>query len=419
MPYDLLINGSRGLDTNGDFVEIGNEKDIKVWFKKELRSQKDFSRDTYPLKHELSISGTTSGKSNFDDITFEYTSCSYDITPEYDDTYSAITAVTTAGEIANFTIIGNNVLSYTQNEKDYNLEYSKSISYNKNKIELKVNNRNIAFHINIPREDGHNIYVYMPVIINQNTPLDYQIAVLKGKTAKEVLKDAYNDSSYPINVDVVNEVIYEQAGVAICTTTDTGVEYDKNSHLFKSLDGTYLTADNYLFTNMTFKPYFNLPEDANFSIMFIREYMNKDENYMNRHIRVVSMTDPIDTSKPLSLKIESNDGKKIGFSVKCDGFNFDNAEYYFGCNVSSGDVSSSADSVTDNNDGTKYVKNLSDSSTDKDGNQIIEFKWSKITTKDLANANSNFFVKLSNGLILKASIKFNSTVIDDIKEFAS
>lgn len=420
MPYDLLINGSRGLDTNGDFVEIGNEKDIKVWFKKELRSQKDFSRNTYPLKHELSISGTTSGKSNFDDITFEYTSCSYDITPEYDDTYSAITAVTTAGESADFTIIGNNVLSYTQNGKEYNLEYSKSISNNKNEIELKVNDRNIAFHINIPREDGHNIYVYLPVIINQSTPPDYQIAVLKGKTAQEVLQDAYK-YTLPFVLDEKKEyyALYTGFGVAICTTTNTEIGYDKNSHLFKNLDGTYLTADNYLFTNMTFIPTFNLPEDANFSIMFIREYMNKDENYMNRHIRVVSMTDPIDTSKPLSLKIESNDGKKIGFSVKCDGFNFDNAEYYFGCNVSSGDVSSSADSVTDNNDGTKYVKNLSDSSTDKDGNQIIEFKWSKITTKGLANANSNFFAKLSNGLILKASVKFNSTVIDEIKEFAS
>lgn len=421
MPYDLIINGCRGLNTNvqnenksyylnESFVDVGNEAGIYVsgtttgWFKKEFRTGIDFSKGTYPLKHKFQLSATTAMGENakvFDNITFEYTNCSYGITPEYNDAYSAITTIAQAGENVKFTIVGNSVISYTQNDKDYNFEYAlQNISNDKKSIKLKVKNTNIAFHINIPSEDTHNIYVHLPAIINlkentdklgikrlKNTSIDNIIMHLSAvyKYVKETIQDTHADLAY-------------KQGMGICRTTGGEFKFDVDKVLFKDSNDAYLKANDYSFTNITFSPDFTIPEGAIFSIMLIREYMNKEENYMSRHIKVFSMTDPIDTNKPLTLKIESNDSKKIGLSVKCDGFKLDNAEYYMVCSATTSDE----EATTVNIDGIPT-------------NDVIYFNLDSI--ESLASPNATFYAKLESGLILKAPMKFNSTVIKDIKNF--
>lgn len=418
MPYDLIINGCRGLNTNvqngnnsyylnENFVDVENEAHIYVsgattgWFKKEFRTGLDFSSKTYPLKHKFQLSATTAMGENakvFDDITFDYTSCSYDITPEYNDA-SAITATAQAGENVKFTIVGSSVISYTQNDKDYNFEYSASVDGTGKVLSGKVENANIAFHINIPSEDGHNIYVHIPAIVNLNANKNkIGIKRLKNATIKEILEtlDAFYKTSIFFKK---NNKIYDQ-GMGICLAAGGDFKFDKGELLFKDLNDAYLKANDYLFTNITFTPSFTIPKDANFSIMIIREYMNKEENYMNRHIRVFSMTDPIDTRKTLSLKFEGKDGKKIGLSVKCDGFNFDNAEYYMECSANTSDEEATSVNI----DGVPK-------------NDTIYFDWDSIAS--LASPNATFYAKLENGLILKMPIKFNSTQIDQIDRFVS
>lgn len=422
MPYDLIINGCRGLNTNvqnknnsyylnENFVDVGDEQSIKKptekddstgWFKKEFRTQQDFSAKTYPLKHNFQLSATTAMGENakvFDNITFEYTSCSYDITPEYNDAYSAITTTAQAGENVKFTIVGNSVISYTQNDKDYNFEYAlQNISGDKKSIKLKVKNTNIAFHINIPSEDTHNIYVHLPAIVNLKK---IGIKRLKNYSIDNIIIDLSSVYKFSKNTHLVNlaDKAYEQ-GMSICRTTGGEFKFDEDKVLFKDSNDAYLKANDYSFTNITFSPDFTIPEGAIFSIMLIREYMNKEENYMNRHIKVFSMTDPIDTSKPLTLKIESNDGKKIGLSVKCDGFKFDNAEYYMVCSATTSDEEATSVNI----DG---IPNC----------DIIYFNWDSI--ESLARPIATFYAKLENGLILKVPMRFNSTVIKDIKNFFS
>ena len=419
MPYDLIINGCRGLNTNvqngnnsyylnESFVDVGNEADIYVsgattgWFKKEFRTGIDFSKGTYPLKHNFQLSATTAMGENakvFDDITFDYTSCSYDITPEYNDA-SAITATAQAGENVKFTIVGSSVISYTQNDKDYNFEYSASVDGTGKVLSGKVENTNIAFHINIPSEDGHNIYVHIPAIVNLNANKNkIGIKRLKNASIKEILEtlDAFYKTSIFFKK---NNKIYDQ-GMGICLATGGDFKFDKGKLLFKDLNDAYLKANDYLFTNITFTPSFTIPKDANFSIMIIREYMNKEENYMNRHIRVFSMTDPIDTRKTLSLELfKGKDGKKIGLSVECNGFNFDNAEYYMECSANTSDEEATSVNI----DGIPK-------------NDIIYFDLDSIAS--LASPNATFYAKLENGLILKMPIKFNSTQIDQIDRFVS
>ena len=190
-------------------------------------------------------------------------------------------------------------------------------------------------------------------------------------------------------------------GVQTCALPICGdFKFDKGELLFKDVNDAYLKANDYLFTNITFTPSFTIPKDANFSIMIIREYMNKEENYMNRHIRVFSMTDPIDTRKTLSLEFKGKDGKKIGLSVKCDGFNFDNAEYYIECSANTSDEEATSVNI----DGVPK-------------NDTIYFDWDSIAS--LASPNATFYAKLENGLILKMPIKFNSTQIDQIDRFVS
>lgn len=416
MPYDLIINGCRGLNTNvqnknnsyylnENFVDVGNETDIYVsgattgWFKKEFRTQQDFSAKTYPLKHKFQLSATTEMGENakvFDNITFEYTSCSYDITPEYNDAYSAITATAQAGENVKFTIVGNSVISYTQNDKDYNFEYSTN-GVGKT-LTGTVEDINIAFHINIPSEDGHNIYVLIPAIVNLNK---LGIKRLKNDSIDNVimfLSTVYNNiEGFPLQDKPYKA--YDEQGMSIWRATGVDVKFDADRLLYKDSNDAYLKANDYSFTNITFTPSFTIPKDANFSIMIIREYMNKEENYMNRHIRVFSMTDPIDTRKTLSLELfKGKDGKKIGLSVKCDGFNFDNAEYYMECSANT----SNEEATSVNIDGIP-------------NSDIIYFDWDSI--ESLASPNATFYAKLENGLILKVPMKFNSTKIKEIEKF--
>ena len=462
MPYDLIINGCRGLNTivakggfykNEQFVDVGNENSIYVsdgptgWFKKEFRTQKDFSVDTYPLKNEFKLSATTAMGTNaksFDDITFEYTSCSYDITPEYNDAYSALTAVTKAGEDVKFTIVGNRAISYTQNDKDYNFEYS--TSPRGNELKGNVKNLNIAFHINIPSEEGHNIYVYAPAIVNVN-----HLSIAKLKT-KPIVGPKEND---PIMLHLAYSYVFSRfskklayehnkAYMALCSATGGDFKLDVSKLLFQDQNGAYLKADDSLFTNIVFTGNFKMGDDKKFSIMFIREYMNSEENFMNRHIRVCSITDPIDASQELKLTIESNGEdngvKRIGFLLECKSFNFDNAEYYMECSVRTSDQPSTTNTTISTNtpgdketittnvttsdydgeatsvraNGYKDVE-LNDDGTIKDNN--IYFDWNTIATYDLASPNATFYVKLENGLILKVPMKFNSKKIDEIATF--
>lgn len=442
MPYDLIINGCRGLDQNGDFVETGNEKDIKVWFKKEFRSKQDFSKDYYPLKQELSLSGTTSGKSNFDNITFEYTSCSYDITPEYNDSYSALTATTKAGEDVKFTIVGNRVISYTQNDKDYNFEYSTSVSGKA--LIGKVKNTNIAFHINVSSEDDHNIYVYIPAIVNINKlPIERikRMPIWDSNRNETIL----NYLGFSHRVGRFNKsVAYVSTYMATCSSTGGDFKLDTDSLLFKDQNDMYLKADDSLFSNIVFTGNFKLYDDKKFSIMFIRDYMNNKENFMNRHIRVCSITDPIDVGKDLILRIENNNGERIGFSIQCESFDFNNAEYYMECSVRTSDEPSTTSTTTSTTTTTAPTPGTSTSTTtavttttydgevitvksngykdvDSNGNpkddNTIYFDWNTIATHDLASPNATFYAKLENGLILKVPMKFDTKVFADINGF--
>ena len=441
MPYDLIINGCRGLNTNvqnenntyylnENFVDVGDEKDIYVsstttgWFKKEFRNDNDFSAKTYPLKHKFQLSATTAmGKDAkvFDDITFEYTSCSYDITPEYNDAYSAITATTKAGENVKFTIVGNRVISYTQNDKDYNFEYSTSVKDAGKTLSGTVKNINIAFRINIPSESEHDIYVHIPAIVNINKlPIAYlknDMPIGDWKTKGTIFYNLF--LSYEIS-RLSQEVAYKgyksKTYMATCSVTGGDFKFDEGELLFKDSNDAYLKADGSLFTNMVFTGNFKMNNDKKFSIMLIREYINNQENFMSRHIRVFSITDPIDASKTLSLKFEGNDGSRIGFSIKCESFSFDNAEYYMECSAST----STDSSTTTSNEEVISVKANGYKEMDNNGipkSDTIYFDWDSITSSDLASPNATFYTKLENGFILKIPMKFNSSQIDKINGF--
>lgn len=452
MPYNMFINDNKGIkdgiidDTKiydeSNLVSAYSEDDNEIimnnpesWFKVHFRTKQVMTKGTYPLHKEIMFRASTDSLSgsSYNGVSFNYDSCSYAVEPKYDRSISAITTNINSGENVKFNIEGNNIISYTQNDKDYNFEYSVvQLSNDKKAVYAFVVNTNIAFNILIPKEDSHDIYVYLPNIVDardSSYPLrkfksetPEQINERRGKSVKE--RFSRNASYFDNNI---NMALCSYSGGDVYCYHPEGFFSDKlgeDSLLFADSNDMFLPASHPLFSRIVFSCNFNIlgkdrkipmfgtipQNDMNnppkYSILIRRSYRNNERKYLTRKIDAYTMTDPIKLG-PIKIENTTNSDKYIGFKIDTMGcYDTNGAEYTLKASVKASEAGGTSSGET-NNDDTVEINSIGYiDEQDKDKDEI-RFDWDSITSGKLASSYVTLFIKLENSLIIKVVLNLS------------